>query len=254
MVLLDLSAAFDTLDRYILLDRLKHTCGITDKVHRWLASYLGGRTQFKVGESLSKRKPLIMGVPQGSVLGPPLFPIHYQPVTAIVRKYSCSYHVYADDMQIYVCLKPTSPASLLDAIGRMERCIGEIQQRMTCNKLRLNSAKTELMVAVSPHHQRLVNEAQPVIRIGDSVIYPQCVCAQPWCHFRFPDDNGPMCQQHHPIGKCSPTMPWPSQTVSGRFHSSGGCQGTHFIQTWLCQLHASWYPCQVDEPSTGCTE
>ena len=43
---------------------------------------------------------------------------------------------------------------------------------MTCNKLRLNSAKTELMVAVSPHHQRLVNKAKPVLIIGDSVIYP----------------------------------------------------------------------------------
>ena len=76
-------------------------------------------------------------------------------------------------MQIYVCFKPTSPASLLEAIGRMETCIVEIQQWMTCNKLRLNSAKTELMVAVSPHHQRLVDEAKPVLRTGDSVIYPR---------------------------------------------------------------------------------
>ena len=80
VVLLDLSAAFDTLDHHILLDRLKHTCGLTDKVHQWLASYLGGRTQqVKVGESLSKPKQLIMGVPQGSVLGPLLFSIYYQP-------------------------------------------------------------------------------------------------------------------------------------------------------------------------------
>ena len=114
VVLLDLSAAFDTLDYHILLDRLKHTCGLTDKVHQWLASYLDGRTQqVKVGESLSKPKQLIMGVPQGSVLGPLLFSIYYQPVTPIVRKHGCSYHVYADDTQIYVCFKPTSPASLL---------------------------------------------------------------------------------------------------------------------------------------------
>ena len=116
-----------------------------------------------------------MGVPQGSVLGPLLFSIYYQPVTAIVRKHGCSCHVDADDMQIYVkiCFNPTSPASLLEAIGRMETCIVEIQQWMTCNKLRLHSAKTELMVAVSPHHQRLVEEAKPVLRIGDSGIYPR---------------------------------------------------------------------------------
>ena len=64
LVLLDLSAAFDTLDHHILLDRLKRTCDLTDKVHQWLAPYLGVRTQqVEVGESLSKPKPLIMGVP-----------------------------------------------------------------------------------------------------------------------------------------------------------------------------------------------
>ena len=176
VVLLDLSAAFYTLDHHILLDRLKHTCGLTDKVHQWLASYLGGRTQqVKIGESLSKPKQLIMGVPQGSVLGPVLFSIYYQPVTAIVRKHGCSYHVYAEDMQIYFCFKPTSPASLLEAIGRMKTCIVEIQEWMTCNKLRLNSAKTELMVAVSPHHQRgwLKKLNLYSCRIGDSVIYPR---------------------------------------------------------------------------------
>ena len=87
--------------------------------------------------------------------------------------HGCSYHVYADDIQIYVWFKPTSPASLLEAIGRIETRIVEIQQWMPCNKLRLNSAKTELMVAVSPHHQRLVEVAKPVLRIGDSVIYPR---------------------------------------------------------------------------------
>ena len=55
----------------------------------------------------------------------------------------------------------------------METCIVEIQQWMPCNKLSLNSAKTELKVAVSPHHQRLVEEAKPVLRIADSVIDPR---------------------------------------------------------------------------------
>ena len=106
------------------------------------------------------------------ILRPLLVSIYYQPVIAIVRKHGSSYDVYSDDMQICVCFKSTSSASLLSAIGRMETCIVEIQQWMTCNKLRLNSAKTQLMVAVSPHHQQLVNVAKPVLRIGDSVIYP----------------------------------------------------------------------------------
>ena len=80
-------------------------------------------------------------------------------------------------MQIYNYMFTSSPLVqhiLLDAIRRMETCIIEIQQWITCNKLRhmYNSAKTELMVALSLNHQQLVNKAKPVLRTGDSVIYP----------------------------------------------------------------------------------
>ena len=77
LVLLDLSAAFDTIDHQILLDRLECACGVTGRVHQWLSSYLSNRThRVKIGESLSKPKTLHMGVPQGSVLGPSLFSIY----------------------------------------------------------------------------------------------------------------------------------------------------------------------------------
>ena len=114
-------------------------------------------------------------------LKPLLFSTYYQPVTAIARKHGCSYHVYADIMQVYDCFKSIgiySPASLVDALGRIETCIVQIQQWTTSNKLRLNSVKTELLVAVSPHHQRLVNKAKPVLRISGLGDIPQCVCVQ----------------------------------------------------------------------------
>ena len=45
LVLLDLSAAFDTVNHEILLRRLETTFGITGTAFQWLSSYLGNRSQ-----------------------------------------------------------------------------------------------------------------------------------------------------------------------------------------------------------------
>ena len=74
LVLLDLSAAFDTIDHDILLERSRIRCGFDGLVITWLASYLSGRTQrVCVGSRKSDYIDLACGVPQGSVLGPVLF-------------------------------------------------------------------------------------------------------------------------------------------------------------------------------------
>ena len=67
LVLLDLSAAFDTIDHDILLNRLKLKYGIAGKALEWFRSYLTQRTQSVIiGEAESKAIPLLHGVPQGS--------------------------------------------------------------------------------------------------------------------------------------------------------------------------------------------
>ncbi len=77
LVLLDLSAAFDTIDYEILLKRLSRRCCINGTVLKWFQSYLKERTQtVSVGSSHSKYETLKYGVPQGFVLGPILFSIY----------------------------------------------------------------------------------------------------------------------------------------------------------------------------------
>ena len=71
LVLLDLSAAFDTLDHSFLLDRLNTSFGLSGTVLEWFKSYLINRTQSVIIDDVtSEPRTLLYGVPQGSVLGP----------------------------------------------------------------------------------------------------------------------------------------------------------------------------------------
>ena len=72
--LLDLSATFDTVDHWILIERLRRTFGVVGRPLDWVISYLTGRTQFvRFKGTTSGITSVSCGVPQGSVLGPTLF-------------------------------------------------------------------------------------------------------------------------------------------------------------------------------------
>ena len=74
LTLLDLSAAFDTIDHSILLSRQEQHFGVSDLALNWFKSYLLNRFQFvSVSGSDSKLSKLDCGLPQGSMLGPILF-------------------------------------------------------------------------------------------------------------------------------------------------------------------------------------
>ena len=145
--LLDLSAAFDTIDHSILLSRLQQTFGISEQALKWFQSYLSGRTQVvSVNGFSSGSTDLKFGVPQGSVLGPILFVLYTQPISDIVSYHGISHHCFSDDNQIYTS---TDVSQLSSIIQQTQACIHDIKAWMTYNKLQLNNDKTELIFIVS---------------------------------------------------------------------------------------------------------
>ena len=98
LVLLDLSAAFDTVDHDILLQRLESSFGIADVAWDWFRSYLSGRRQFvRCGGTRSSPVSMICGVPQGSVLGPVLFILYVADLAALIESHGLTPDQYADD-------------------------------------------------------------------------------------------------------------------------------------------------------------
>ena len=115
LVLLDLSAAFDTVDHGILLRRLNTTFGIRGKVLEWFSSYLLGRSQRILFDGVkSDSFDLRSGVPQGSCLGPLLFVVYASKLFKIIQAHLPDAHCFADDTQLYLSFKPNSPTDQVE--------------------------------------------------------------------------------------------------------------------------------------------
>uniref|UniRef100_A0A8C1KNF9 Reverse transcriptase domain-containing protein n=1 Tax=Cyprinus carpio TaxID=7962 RepID=A0A8C1KNF9_CYPCA len=164
LILLDLSAAFDTVNHQILLSTLRKMA-ISGTALLWFKSYLSDRS-FRVswrGE-VSKSQFLATGVPQGSVLGPLLFSIYMTSLGSVIQKHVFSYHCYADDTQLYFSFQPDDPT----VVARISACLSDISSWMNDHHLQLNLTKTELLVV--PANPSLNHNYS--IQLGSSTITP----------------------------------------------------------------------------------
>ena len=154
LVLLDLRAAFDTIDHQKLLNLLSQSFGIRGVALKWFESYLKDRTQtVQIGSSTSTPVTLKYGVPQGSVLGPILFTMYITPLGNIIRKHGLNFHLYADDTQLYISIQPDVSVSKETAISCLEACIKDIKIWITT-------------------HSNTSQNQHIGINIGDSLITP----------------------------------------------------------------------------------
>ena len=141
--LLDLSAALETVDHGILIDRLHTAFGVCWPVLSWINSFICARTQTAIlNGTQSTRSVLDCGSPRGSVLGLVLFVLYTVEVTNIAQRHGIGAHSYANDMQFYCHSKAVSCTS---SISRMTTCIEEISQWITSNRLKLNSDKMQFI-------------------------------------------------------------------------------------------------------------
>ena len=169
--LLDLSAAFDTVDHSIVLSRLRDRFGVNSTVLAWFESYLTSRKQFiQVSDCRSTQHSLERGVLQGSVLRPLLYLLYTSPVADIIKLHKLQYHLYADDTQLYISFKTHCSYVLSLAKRRLECCVNDIDCWMVNNGLKLNQDKTELVLISSKFRSRPSLE---FIQVDDEKIQPK---------------------------------------------------------------------------------
>ena len=148
LLLLDLSAAFDTINHRLLLNKLQRMYGINDVAISWFSSYLSNRSfKVTVNQKTSGECLLEIGVPQGSILGPLLFILYTKDLESIVTKFGFTIHLYADDTQIYFAFDVHSDSPDMQAI---DLCCSEVKKWMAVNFLKLNEDKTEF-IEIGPY-------------------------------------------------------------------------------------------------------
>jgi hypothetical protein len=173
LVLLDLSAAFDTIDHTVLLQRLSTVYGFSGNVLNWFQSYLFRRTcRVKVGNVYSKQQILDFGLPQGSCVGPKMFSFYTHPIADIIKRYNdVNFHCYAEDTQLYISFDPRVPGESEKALSVLTKCIDEVSGWMAQNMLCLNNDKTEFIIVANP---RFLNSLSDIsLRVGDTIINPR---------------------------------------------------------------------------------
>ena len=182
-VLLDLSAAFDTVDHNLLLRILHNQYGISDQALHWYDTYLRPR-EFKVSihDKYSKPRSLNFSVPQGSASGANIFTAYCASIVEVIPT-GLSLQGFADDHSIYKLFKPTREEEQ-QAVESLETTMNSIKVWMSSMRLKLNTDKTEFIIFGSQY--QLKKTRSELFKAGEDTVN---ICQTVRCLGAFLDKN-----------------------------------------------------------------
>lgn len=148
LMLLDLSAGFDTNSHSIIVQRLSEI-GVVGKALGWFQNFLSNCTQTgNLGPFKSRVMPLDKGVLLGSSLSPTLFKVYAAPLAQAVRSCALDVISYTDDTQLIISVGPNPESTK----PKLRECMSKIASWMSQNCLQLNGDNTEIVLFGKAHN------------------------------------------------------------------------------------------------------
>lgn len=162
LIFIDYKKAFDLINHDILLAKLRGY-DIGERDLKLIGNYLTGRSQYvNIDGTLSQSKPVHLGVPQGSVLGPLLFLVFINDLPTAVGHSVVD--IYADDTTLsYSSDVRNAPDTLSTSL---QRDIDEVVRWSNENKMILNGSKTKCMMVTGKRLVKNMDEDQLLLKIN----------------------------------------------------------------------------------------
>ena len=146
-------------------------CGFEGTVLKWFEEYHRNRSQITVVDSVKLNAvSRNFGAPQGSIMGPEDYKVYTLLVGDISRRNSLEFHGYADDSDNYIAFKLNDTNDLRNFLQKVTCALKQIKSWMTSNKLKLNDAKTEVLIMVPRVFKNQICVTD--ITIGDALVQP----------------------------------------------------------------------------------